>query len=65
MPITEHDMATRLAIKKFLSRFVACGRLSSAREDAFEQKAVDYALSRGWLRREADEVHFTSKGARL
>jgi hypothetical protein len=65
MPIIEHDMATRVAIKKFLSRFAARGWLNGASEDAFEQTAIEYGLNRGWLRRERSDVHFTSKGHKV
>lgn len=46
----------------FLSRFVKRGWLSADRPDASEQRAIEYGLRRGWLRRELSEAHFTPVG---
>lgn len=48
----------------FLARFVARGWLHAVRDDADEQRAVDYGLRKRWLRREMSEVHFTPAGRR-
>lgn len=46
----------------FLSRFVSRGWLHGTRDNADEQRAVDLALRKRWLRRELSEVHFTPAG---
>lgn len=48
--------------KMFLARFVARGWLAAERDDAIEQAAVAYALSKRWVRKEGGEVQFTAIG---
>jgi hypothetical protein len=50
--------------KAYLARFIGRGWLSTTRETAEEQAAVDLALRKRWLRRELGEAHFTPAGRR-
>jgi hypothetical protein len=47
---------------QFLCRFIGRDCLHATRDSSGEQRAVEYGLQHGWLRRKLGEVHFTPKG---
>lgn len=48
--------------KDELSRFVVRGWMHAEPDDELRREAIEIGLRKRWLRRELDEITFTSKG---